>query len=256
MSKKILQNRSTLSREELSDTCEKCSHRKICKSPCIFVEKLLCADNRKPFEKNIGDNATILYPKSKREINESSLDTYDDGKFSKRVQFYFSDANESIFLTDIEPKLKQTGIFIDRFFFKMSYQQLADKYGVSKSGVAKLYVNAKERLIKTIDVMDRVELAKSTGKPLAAMPKGVRVFLLHALLGLSNGEICKLLGVSHTLVNRYITQTRDKIMCGEIDILSYSDGDLQKANARLKKTREKRKEYDEKRQAKISISQI
>jgi hypothetical protein len=45
-------------------------------------------------------------------------------------------------------------------------------------------------------------------------------------------------------------------MCGEIDILSYSDGDLQKANTRLQKTREKRKEYDEKRQAKISISQI
>jgi hypothetical protein len=103
--------------------------------------------------------------------------------------------------------------------------------------------------------MDRVELAKSTGKPLVAMPKGVRVFLLHALLGLSNGEICKLLGVSHhSLVNRYITQTRDKIMCGKIDILSYSDGDLQKANARLKKTREKRKEYDEKRQAKLACN--
>ena len=49
---------------------------------------------------------------------------------------------------------------------------------------------------------------------------------------------------------------RDKFLCGEIELLSYSDKDLQKANARLKKTKENRKEYDEKRQAKISISQI
>jgi hypothetical protein len=68
-----------------------------------------------------------------------------------------------------------------------------------------MYVNAKERLIKTIEAMDRIELAKNNGKPLVDMPRGLRVFLLHALFGLSNGEICRLLVITHSAVNKHIT---------------------------------------------------
>ncbi len=209
---------------ELSGICGKCSHRKSCKKPCIFVEKYLSLNNRKPFEKDVKDILTVLFPRLRREIRECEMGAYEDGKPNKQAQAAFSDENESAFL-GTDHRLKQTGIFIDRFFFAKSYGEIAEKYGTTKGGVAKLYVNAKRRLVKTVEAMDRVELAKNNGKPLVDMPKAMRVFLLHALFGLSNAEICRLLGTHHSLVNRQIIKNRERLLCGKINLLSYSGND-------------------------------
>jgi DNA-directed RNA polymerase specialized sigma24 family protein len=207
---------------KLSGICEKCAHRETCKKPCIFVEKILSEGNPKPFERDAGQAITYLFPRSSREFNESHFIPGECETPTKRTRALFSDETESAFLNSIEPKLKQTGIFIDRFFFKMSYPDIAKKYKVSKSGIGKLYHNAKQRLIKTVEAMDRVELAKSNGEPLVKMSKGLRVFFLHTLFGLPICEISELLGIGSQGVAKHINKTRDKILTGKLDILSYT----------------------------------
>jgi hypothetical protein len=176
------------------------------------------------------------------------VEAYKDGSTFKPGQANFSDVQEIAFVSTKSPRLKQTGIFIDRFFFRMSYHELAEKYQVERSAVAKLYVNAKERLVKTIEAMDRVELAKNNGVALAAMPKAVRVFMLHAIFGLSNAEIGKFLGMHHSLVHRCVTSTRDRILAGELDLLTAKDDDRQAARTRLQEARQARAEYDRNRE--------
>ena len=224
-------------------------NRQWCKNPCAPVENFLSLENSKPFEKDLAKlPVTILFPRT-REIHASVAATYKDGTEYKRAQAYFSTGIPTIgFIASLRPRLKQTAIFIDRFFFGMRYRDIADKYGVQVGEVAKLYVNAKTRLVKTVQAMDRVELALSNGTPLVAFPNPVKVFLLHAVFGLSNGEICNLLDIPHNLVNRYITRTRDKLLAGEIQIIHCTDEDRQAARNRLKEARAARLAYDRGRQ--------
>jgi hypothetical protein len=211
------------------------------------VADFLSYDNRAPFEKTRGD-FTVIIPR-RREIHASVVEAFKDGSLCKQAQRFFSDSREeSTFTSAIQPQLKQTAIFIDRFFLKMSYTDLAEKYSTPRSAIAKLYVNAKERLVKTVAAMDRAELARSNGEALATMPRGVRAFLLHTLLGLSVTEIANLLNVTHPLVTRQIADIRDRLLAGEsIDILPAAAKDREAAHARIRQARQARAEYDRRR---------
>ena len=230
---------------KLKGTCDKCSHRKFCKKPCKPVENYLSEDNPRSMERPIGNNAILLYPKH-NEINESALSTFtfENGKSSFNIRRIFSDGNGSPFLSAVEPQLTQTGIFVDRFFFRKGFAEIAKKYDISEGAASKMYAKAKNKLLKTVKAMDRVDFARDIGKPLVNMPKGVRVFLLSVVFKLSNSEISRLLDIHHSLVHRYLNQIRDRIITGEIDLLDYTDEDLQAAKARLEDAREKKKAQD------------
>jgi hypothetical protein len=83
-----------MSSNKFKGMCAKCKKRKICKVPCAFVEKYLKHDNRKPFERDIEDGKTILYPHW-REVHESVLTyEYDDSGKPKHSNV-FSTESES-----------------------------------------------------------------------------------------------------------------------------------------------------------------
>lgn len=151
----------------------------------------------------------------------------------------FSTEHDSAFLP-AEPRTKTTGIFIDRFFHRMSFADLAVKYETTPGGVARFYDNARQRILKTVQAMDREKIALSNGAPLAVMPKAVRAFFLHTVFLLPVTEIAQLTGVSSSLVTRQIQQTRDRILTGEIDLVEYVPG----ASERLTSASAKRKAYD------------
>lgn len=227
--------------------CSKCSHRLTCKKPCFFVEEYLKFENRKPFERNFDEFMTVIFPGSKKEVRECDLSTYEDGKPAKENEAFFSTENESAFKSASEPKLKQTGIFIDRFFFQMGYDELSEKYDTSLRSVMALYTNAKKRIVKTVEAMDRVDLAKNNGAPVMKTKRAVQAFLLHAAFELSVSEISRLMGVSHTLIIRYLNTTKDRLMTGEISLFDYTDADREAAQERLEAARTKRQAYDKKR---------
>ncbi|MDA3897707.1 MAG: hypothetical protein PF482_16355 [Desulfobacteraceae bacterium] len=191
---------------------------------------------------------TIIFPGSRKEIRTCELAEYEDGKPTGEIQRFFSTDNEGPFASAIDnPKLKQTGIFIDRFFFKMGYQELAEKYDTSKSGISKLYDNAKSRIVKTVEAMDRADMALANGNQIVKMKRAVQAFLLHTAFGLSVNEVSKLMGVNHSLIVRNLDDTRDKLMTGEINLFDFTEEDREAAQERLEGARAKRRDYDKKR---------
>lgn len=227
--------------------CQKCAHRKTCIKPCFFVEKYLNFQNKKPFEKDLAGLITIISPQSNREIRTCELDVQEDGDPTGRTQKIFSTDNPGAFANAITPTLKQTGIFIDRFFFRMGYKELSEKYDSSVSGIAKLYVNAKDRIVKSIEAMDRLDTALENGKPIVKMNRAVRAFLLHTAFGLPVGEIAKVMGVTHALISRNLKNVRDQIITGEVTLFDFTDKDVEEAVIRMEKIRAERRDYDKDR---------
>ena len=63
-------------------------------------------------------------------------------------------------------------------------------------------------------------------------------------------EIAKLFNITLPAVSHHIRITRDKIITGEIDVLSYTDEDLQAAKDRLLNRKKIQKIYNDKRRGK------
>jgi hypothetical protein len=82
------------------------------------VAEYLKADNLSVFERShtdpeTGETTTLVFSRS-REVPESDL-PQDDGKTASEHLKAFSTENENPF-AGFTPHLKQTGIFVDRFF--------------------------------------------------------------------------------------------------------------------------------------------
>lgn len=189
----------------------------------------------------------VLFSRSKKEDRICELAHHEDGRPTGETQRLLSTENEPPFTSAITPKLKQTGIFVDRFFFRMGYQELSEKYDTSKNSVSTLYSNAKDRIIKSIEAMDRLDMALENGKPIVKMNRAVQAFLLHSAFGLPVGEIAKLMGVSHTLIVRNLKTVRDQIITGEITLFDFTDKDVEDAMTRMEKIRAERRDYDKNR---------
>ena len=138
------------------EVCPRCNQFSTCRVPCYPVAEYLRRDNLAVFEKSYtdpetGQTTTILFSRS-RELPESDL-PQDDGKTAGEYPKAFSTENENPF-AGFTPNLKQTGIFIDRFFHGASYADLAVKYEMSKDNARKTYHNAIKRLLEILKTMD------------------------------------------------------------------------------------------------------
>ena len=89
---------------------------------------------------------SIIYARS-REIPETGLKQKYTGEPARKSLEVFSTENDSPF-AGFNPQLKQTGIFIDRFFNKASYDDLAVKYDVTPNA-------ATRRLFEVLEAMDK-----------------------------------------------------------------------------------------------------
>lgn len=233
----------------ITGICQKCKHFSSCKVPCAFAEKILSDGNKRPMERPMGDDTTILFPKSRQELNEATLTrTYDeDGRETKATKAIFEDTTESPFSTDtLEPKNKQTAVFIDRFLHRKSYEEIAGERDTTPELAAFLFSKAKRRLLDVVAAMDRLDFARVSEKPLATMPKMVRCFLLHTLVGLTPVEVSDFLGVDLSLTHRNIKHARDLLLAGDLDLLDATDTDREAAMARISATKAKRSERDKK----------
>ena len=86
--------------------------------------------------------------------------------------------------------LKQTGLFIDRFFHNFSYADLAKKYDMTEKNAIRTFHNSVNRVLAVIEAMDSGEtLTKQVAfwkdkvkARTGEMPKGQKWYLLNKLL--------------------------------------------------------------------------
>jgi hypothetical protein len=235
----------------MQGVCEKCSHREGCKVPCRPVELYLAQDNLTVFEKTgIGENGeeiTIIFAQSDKFIRESELPQV-SGKTGEPIEVFTTEA-ESPF-AGFNPDLKQTGIFIDRFFNKWSYKDLAVKYDTTVEGARKIYQAALKRLQAVIEALDGGKEAhnfepwkKMVEERSGSFPKGVRWYLLNKLFQMRPAEIARMEGVKNPQgVRGMIIRVRDQLTCGEISLFEKDPEEAEAATARFEAERKQRRE--------------
>jgi hypothetical protein len=123
--------------------------------------------------------------------------------------------------------LKQTGIFIDRFFHGWSYEDLAVKYDVSVDVAQRRYYNAVQRLQAVVEALDGGKDSARNFEPWKKIvevrsgnfPAGMRCFLLNKLFHMRPAEIARMEDVKHPSgVRGMIIRVSDQLSCGEISL--------------------------------------
>ena len=99
--------------------------------------------------------------------------------------------------------MKQTGVFVDRFFHKYTYEDLSVKFDMTAENARKTYHNAVRRLREVLEVMDTGEVPtkqvdywrRKVEARSGSLPKGQKWYLLNKLFGLRPSEIAEMEGM-------------------------------------------------------------
>lgn len=164
-------------------------------------------------------------------------------------QTAFSTENKSPFAA-FQPKLKETGIFVDRFFHKFSYKDLAVKYDTTASSSIKLYHHAVTRILEVVKALDSNADRKIDGYlkrvqiRSGSIPKGQKWYLLNKLFGLRPSEIAEIEGLDkkNSSIRQSIIRVSDQLKAGEISLIETTPEKSGNAKARLESHRKKRRE--------------
>ena len=145
----------------------------------------------------------------------------------------------------------QTGIFIDRFFYNASYENLAVKYNVSEHDAIKIFYAATKRLMEIIKALDGKRnirnldhWKKQVEDRSGSLPKVQRCFLLNKLFGLKPSEIAEMEGLDkrNSSVRQLIIRVSDQLKAGEISLIDATPEEVEAAKARLEAHNAKRRE--------------
>ena len=137
-----------------------------------------------------------------------------------------SDGLESPF-RNFEPKLKITGVFIQRFFLRESYKNIANKYGISKSNARVTYSNAVNIILEELEALDqdgRKEIADNHYKKIyrekcSHMPKNMKWFLMANIFGLTPKEIAEIDGnTTNRNVSTAICRAKEHVKAGKFNL--------------------------------------
>lgn len=244
----------------MKGVCEKCARREGCNTPCRPVELYLAQDNLTVFEKTgVGENGeeiTIIFARS-REIPESMLPPISN-KTDELIDVFTTEA-ESPF-AGFNPDLKQTGVFIDRFFNKWSYEDLAVKYDITVEAARNIYHAAVKRLLDVVEALDGKEgprnfepWKKMVEERSGSFTAGMRWFLLNKLFQMRPAEISRMEGVKNpSAVRGMIIRVSDKLRCGEISLFEKDAKEAEAAKARLEAKRKTRRERYAKNKGQIN----
>jgi hypothetical protein len=234
------------------ETCPKCVHYKTCEKPCFPVWEYLNQENLSVYEQHYtneeGERVDIVFARS-RETPETDL-------AESQSQTVFNTCNESPF-SDFVPRLKQTGIFLDRFFHQFSYKDLAVKYGMSEDNCIKSYHNAVNRVLAVLEHMDKANAVgnfdfwkEKVEERSGSLPKGQKWFLLNKLFGLRPSQIAEMEGIKgSSSVRQLIIRVSDQLRCGEIRLFDATPEEVEEAKARLDTHNAKRRERHAKKKA-------
>jgi hypothetical protein len=238
--------------------CAKCRHREECKAPCAPVELYLAYENLAIYEKSgtldSGEDIQILFTYGK-EIRESSFPTISD-RTAEAVDVLSTGENP---FAGFNPHLKQTGLFIDRFFRHWSFEDLAVKYDLTLAQAKKHYRAAVDRLREVLEALDGQDKSihnfdawkQMVEERSGNFPLGVKWFLLNKLFSLRPAEIARLEGKESTssAVRGMIIRVSDQLRAGELSLFEFDQEEAEAAKARLDAQRKKRRERYAKKKA-------
>jgi hypothetical protein len=178
--------------------CPKCTHYQTCQKPCYPVQRIL-SEKYEPYEV-----AGVLYPahghiQMSHMFSRGSKDG--DGRPNREGEQILSNDRGKPF-KEFNPNLVKTGIFIQRFFFKQPFKDIAVMYDFSVDGARCHYSKALEKILKVMKLLDedgRKENSKKHYKKVFRknaedIPKTKKCYILAKVFGFSPKEISEMFG--------------------------------------------------------------
>lgn len=186
--------------------CNECETRDQCKTPCRPVNAFLWENNR-VMERHFEDSI-VCYPQG-REMHFSEIENFNIEDISSAEVIPWSSG---------DARLKQTTVFIERFFNKTPCKELAERFNVKENTIVCMYKQAVERVQQIIEALDaRHEGLKAT-KP-GKFSEDQKYFLLVSVFGFSSAEVARMFNKDHDRVNLKV-----KRMAGRFEALFSGQG--------------------------------
>jgi DNA-directed RNA polymerase specialized sigma24 family protein len=180
----------------MAENCNNCGNKCNCVTPCKKVDEATWDDDR-VMERHYS-NCIVCYPKNK-EIHFAELDEHEIEQFS---------TDDVVPWSSGEAKIKQTAVFIERFFNKIPCKELAEKFEVKENTIVCMYKNAVNQLYQMIDKLDaRREGLKATKAE--RFTEDQKFFLL-TIFGFSGAEVARMFKRNRDVVNQKIKRMTDQ----------------------------------------------
>jgi hypothetical protein len=203
----------------------KCRKREGCTVPCAPVEQEINRETYKHYLERQeitkdGDRIAVLWPDSSGRARPFSHFVHEQ-KGNILAAVSMEDAEE--FWGMFVPRTKRMGIFIDRFFNRWSYQDLAVKYDLrTQEAARKSYHASLQELFRVIALFDegkrengrRGAMTKAKSK-LNKLPAYANYYILNKCLEMPPSEIAKVLDVSPGAVKSGVSYASQALKQGE-----------------------------------------
>jgi DNA-directed RNA polymerase specialized sigma24 family protein len=139
------------------------------------------------------------------------------------------DGKDNVFSNELEspfrnftPELKQTGIFIHRFFLRDSYKDIALQFGVSESNARVQYSNAVRKILENLELLDQderkdiasIHYKKIFRKKAKAIPKNKKWWVMVNYFGMTPSEVAEIEGTTGRNVSSAICRFDEKVKAG------------------------------------------
>ena len=240
-------------KETAKEICLECPHYSKCRIPCFLADSFINENTKQIFEKPI-DNGEIeilvIYTENDRKFKHQTALQYENNQgktFSPINKISTEDVEnfwEGVFYSVKSIKL---GIFIDRFFNKMSYADMAVKYDTEEENAKVYYMLAKSEVFEFLEAWNHEKriygyrkIAETNINQLNKLSTRVRAFLLHHCFGLAYKEVAEVLGVNHASVQGYIGKLNKDVAAG-VPIIKF-DNDMKPENVpHMEKARARQK---------------
>jgi DNA-binding CsgD family transcriptional regulator len=173
--------------------CKNCEKRDACKKPCYELNKQLRKISGQYWEIPLREDVKII--PQKRQVQFSDMpESTNVENFSAKMPW----------LTG-EFKLRQTNVFRDRFFKKMSFKEIADNYGIDEHTAETHFHNACNQVEAVVRAMDsRKAGVKHSLNSKRGYTDSQKFFLLVKVFGFSGSEVARMFKISRKIVNRHV----------------------------------------------------
>lgn len=183
----------------MEQLCSDCEKRDTCTKPCDQIEVILKRGNKAVMEHRYADR--IVFYSQGKEISFADLKDYDVDRFT------YDDIEDLFKSTDT--RVRKAGIFIDRFFNKMSIEDLSEKYKTSRNNISCMYRDAVKQIFKIISVLDQRRTGIKAISPKSQFTEDEKCFLLVYVFGFSCAETARMMNRSRRVLNKRIKRMHD-----------------------------------------------
>lgn len=177
--------------------CGDCPGRPSCKTLCKKIQAVI-NDGASGGEKIHPDHIE-LFPTFHLESNFASLPQESHGGRPFRAVEGFIDGVQ---LNTDCLETNMSTVFVEIFFNKRSFQDLADQLGVEFSTIHSYFMRSCERIEQIVKLLDSKQQAVKYSRQMLKFDDNEKIWLLKSVFGFSNDEVADILGMSRTAVKR------------------------------------------------------